>query len=242
MEIYIMADSITLNKKMLPSEPEMIRNLLTWYALAQSNPFQLAKDTFWYPTALEDCKRLQEELEKEQIALDLFQVITVVAIVSPAMKWELNVESARHTILAWYYAKGEVNRKAEYMKSKIGVGRTWQNIIKAWNYLDGNIQLTDASPKTFRFADNIANGDLSQFATIDQHMIHIICDTKMRGSISHGSYYLVLERVVILVATMLGLPVSAFQAILWGCRVSLFESGHDVSDIYSLIASLGNAE
>jgi hypothetical protein len=108
--------------------------------------------------------------------------------------------------------------------------------------LDGKVELTSASPKTYRFADNIAKGDLSEYATIDQHMIHIICDTHLRGSIQHGSYYLKLENVVMVAANIVGLPISSFQAIIWGCRVSLFESGHDVSGIYQLIASLGSTE
>lgn len=234
-----MAKSLNLNKAMVPSQDVLIKNVLTWHALAQTMPAQCATDRQWYPKARMDCVVLCNELNLLGVTVSLDEVIDVVAAVSPGKPWGQNVSDARAAILAWGEVRSEEARMLAYkLHGGGGVGYTWENYRKAWRILDGESKLEPSSEKTFSFSDNIRFGHASKLVTIDQHMIHSICDTGLRGSIGAGGYYSLLANVIIHVAALLGLTPEELQAIIWGCRVALFQAGYTVEDIAVMLSEL----
>lgn len=125
----------------------------------------------------------------------------------------------------------------EYLRQRgFGVGYTWENTRNAWSALDGN-DIPATREKTYNFAHNLEFPEESsfEFATVDQHMIHILCNTKCKGSINPSRYYNKLKLVIIRVAKGLGILPQQLQAAVWGYRVDAFASGLSVDSVYELM-------
>lgn len=228
-----------LNKSMIPTLEEMTKNLLAWYALASGNSAKLAADLEWYQEAHDQCVALRNELEHEHgIAVTLDQVIDVVACVSPGMEWSKNIYAGKLVILTWAKYSSADERHNHYLTFHTGIAHGWRNFDNAWGVLDGTHRLLPTASKTFRFGDNIRNPQNSTYGTIDQHMVHIICNTGLRGSINPSRYYDVLENALIHTAQILGLQTHKLQAAVWCCRVDMFKAGYDVATIEQLLGEL----
>lgn len=234
-----MTTTKNLNKSMIPTLEEMTKNLLAWYALASSNSAKLAVDLEWYQDAHNQAIALRNELENEHnIIVTLDQVIDVIACVSPGMDWNKNIHAAKLVILTWVKYSTLAERHNYYLTFRTGIAHGWRNYDNAWGVLDGTHLLLPTANKTYRFGDNIRHPQSSVYGTIDQHMVHIICNTGLRGSINPGQYYDVLENAVIHTAQILGLQTHKLQSAVWCCRVDMFKAGYDVATIEQLLGEL----
>lgn len=222
-----MAKNITLSKKMVPSVEEMTKNLLAWYALSLNHP---ATDFEWYQKAHEEAQALSAKYN-----LPLDTVIDVIALVSPGMDWTKNIYAAEGVIVSWSKFSTLEERKRHFLTYKTGIAHGWRNFLNAWNRLDGLGELSDSAPKTYRFGENIRFPQDSGYVTIDQHMVHMLCNTGLRGSINPAGYYYLLEKVVQNVAHALGILPLKLQAAVWSFRVAMFKAGYDVDTLQTLL-------
>lgn len=227
-----------LTKAMIPSQEEMVKNILTWHALAITSP-TFEEDSEWYRSVHAECKAYTYMLNGDGITITLDQFIDVVAAVSPGLNWERNIYSAECVVRTWAMYNTLEERHAHFLTYKTGIAHGWRNFDRAWAILDGTATLDTKAPKTHAFGDNIRNPETSTLVTIDQHMIHIICDTGLRGSINPGNHYPKLAKAMRQAANILGMPMLKLQAAIWCCRVALFKAGYDVDGLSALLAEYG---
>lgn len=229
-----MTNTMNLNKSLVPTEQDMIANLLVWYALSQRDRLSFQSNFNWYVNANRQCQEIADSF-----ALTLHMTTQVVACISPAKKWTLNIRDAVWVIEAYFYTTVTEERMAYLLQRGFGVGYTWDNAKKAWLALDG-WSIPPESEKTYNFAHNLEFPEETSFeyGTIDQHMVHIICGTKLKGTINPSGYYQRLKSALIKAAHILNILPQQLQAAVWGFRVDAFEAGMSVVDIYSLIDEL----
>lgn len=228
-----------LTKDMIPSQEEMVKNILTWHALAITNP-SYEEDSNWYKNVHAECHAYTYMLNNTDIDITLDQFIDVVAAVSPGLNWERNIYSAECIVRTWAKYNTLEERHAHFLTYKTGIAHGWRNFDKAWAILDGTATLDAKAAKTYAFSDNIRKPESSTLVTIDQHMIHIICDTGLRGSINPGNHYPKLAKAMRQAANILGMPMLKLQAAVWCCRVDFFKAGYTVDQLNDLLSEYGN--
>jgi hypothetical protein len=237
-----MADSKNLNKSMIPSDEQMLSNFLAWYALAQTKQERFAVNMQWYVNANYECECMAVDLSREfGVQLSIHTVCQVVSCLSPGKNWELNLADAGKAIRAYFLFQDLDDRKAYLKTQKFGVGYTWENCVNAFNALDGN-DIPETREKTFAFARNLEFPKEGKLATVDQHMIHILTGTRLKGSINPGSHYKRLAKVVLLGCKLLGVTVEEGQAAVWGFRVDSFKAGVSVDSLCDLVEGLIDSE
>lgn len=246
-----MADSKNLTKAMLPSESEMIRNFLAWYALAQSNPQQFERGKRWYSDANHQCRELQEWANDELgLSITFHETCQFVSAISPGTSWKTNLSLAQQALTAYSYFTSNLDRRAYLSSERYMVGYTWQNTFNAFDCADGQ-DIPVTRNKTFAFADNLEHPtdaehdfsaltieEMAQFIAIDQHMIHVLANTRCQGSINPGRYYKCLAIALVKACLLLGIDPRQGQSAVWNFRVESFEAGHSVESLCELIDSL----
>jgi len=242
-----MAKSKNLNRALVPSKAAMIVSLLAWFALARANVVEFAVGLAWYVTAHNDCHRLLARVAHfngvKGAVVDFHVVCQVVAAISPGKEWSANIADAQTVIEAFFACDTEWDRKAFCLvDGHFQVGYTWKNSVKAWRILAGGGDIEPTSEKTYCFADNLEFPLTSLRATIDQHMIHVLCETRWKGSIGAGGYYGQLEEAVVEAAAILRIRPSELQATIWHERVTRFAAGYSVESIYELVESIAIVE
>ena len=135
------------------SDKEIRDNLRAWINEAMNHEDIWNCGIDWYKEAQEFC----ESTSKEHW-IDSYDVAVITAILSPNNKWERNKIDAITTIKAW---------KLGWEPDRIKVCTYGANKRKAFDYLNGKVDLVRKSPKTHSFAMNV--GLLSpEHITIDK--------------------------------------------------------------------------
>lgn len=233
-----MAKSLYIGKKSLPTFEEMCTELLAWYAYAQRDQQQFQAGLAWYDTAREECRRLAE-----LYGFDLHTVCQVVAAISPGKQWEINIRDAEYILQVWLTGvQSEDERHAYLLERKYQTGYTWENTRNAFHILDSGDSIPLERIKTFCFADNLENTNVTDLITIDLHMAHILGKTRKRGPVNVNAVYDLMAKVVVFVAALLGLEPKRLQSAVWDARVQAFIAGYDVNSLCDLIASIVEVE
>lgn len=229
-----MGKSKNLNKKLVPSHEAMVANLLTWHSLAMaSTPERIQYNLHWYETANSEIQAMVDEL-----GVSLHVGCQVVAATSPGMSWEVNIECAKNVIIACQEYLTWADRQAYLRTKAYQVGYTWDNAINGTQAFAG-VDIPVTREKTFGFGQCLEFPRVFGLVSpVDMHMIHIACDTRLKGSIQAGVYYGAISKAIGFTATLLGYDEKQFQALLWGTRVDLFKAGVSVDTIYAIIADL----
>lgn len=148
----------------------------------------------WYATAHDECAKLAEELD-----LEVWRVIAVVAVLSPKCPWNRNIEYARNLIL------GE------------GVcGALGPNKVKARRILELKTKKAALKqvkgPKVRSFYSNILRRGYDTNVTVDTHMQKLIEPHLV--SVQKACYRRITERIQEL-ARIVGYAPAQVQAVLW---------------------------
>jgi hypothetical protein len=210
-----------LQEHEIPDFNVMVDHVMTHYALATRLPKVYQQGYYWYNVTNTDSRKLREELELVYTFTDK-QIIDTVAIVSPALPWDLNIEQARTVILAWVQdPDNEDLRKAFCKENGVQTPYGWGNHAKAWAVLAGEVEfvLKPTCHKTWNFGQCIENPDTYLGVCIDQHIVHILIGDGLRGNISiTAKQYKRLSKVLFHCADLLGILPSRLQAIIWCYR------------------------
>lgn len=228
-----MASPIHLSKSMIPSDEIMLANFLAWYALAQRDSESFNRNFNWYRTANRECQELADFVQ-----LSLHTVCQVVSCLSPGKRWTLNIADAESLIHVWKEIPDNETRCAALQSIGFSVGYTWENALNAFHVLDTGQDIPPTREKTYNFAGNLEFPDSPDYCTVDQHMIHILTGTGLKGSINPNKNYGRLQRVIIVACTVLGILPSEGQAAAWGFRVDSFEAGLSVDSLMELVQSI----
>ena len=235
-----MAKSHYLAAKLLPSDEEMLAELLAWYALAQRDKQRFEFNFHWYEFANGECQSLAQKYN-----LTLHTTCQVVAAISPGKKWPINLRDAEHAIQAFFQFKTEAERIVYLGTLSYQTGYTWENTRNAWHILETGEDIPREREKTYSFAHNLefplSEGE-DEEVTIDLHMAHILGKTKKRGPVNVNSNYKRLVRIVEVAANLLGILKKRIQAAVWGFRVDAFEAGYSVDSLCSLVESSREVE
>lgn len=150
-----------------------------------------AKD--WYRQAHAECKALADET-----GLALESVVGVVAVISPRLKWEVNVNEARRII------RGETSR---------ALGK---NVAKARRILAGEKpQEVVSGPKVTSFYRNILNPDDTHAVTIDTWAARVWSGDWAWGKSVDARLYEKIAADYREAAAEVGLLPCELQAITW---------------------------
>lgn len=231
-----MSSPKSLKKSMVPSDAEMVRNLLAWHSLALSTtPERIAYNTQWYFIAREEIRQVAAEL-----GVSLHTMCQVVAACSPGMSWEVNVECAKNVVIACQRYVEWAERQSYLLSVSYQVGYTWDNAKNGCDCYAG-IDIPETRFKTYDFGQCLEFCELLGLSSpVDMHMIHISCDTRLKGSINPCGYYKRISKCIAFAAGLVGMDEKQFQSLLWGTRVDMFKRGLSVDTIYSIINDLLN--
>ena len=174
------------------------KNLRAFYKSATED--QIASGLNWYQDANRWCHKMSV-----QYGFDHEQVAQVLSALSPRNKWNRNKFDAEQVLKAVRSGKGP---------SDIKVCTFTSNKIKAFNILEGKLDITIDSPKTYSFVKNIAKLD-QEFITVDVWHLRA-CFNQMINPKSLTAYrYKQIERVTKQEAAKVGLRGFEYQAIVW---------------------------
>lgn len=160
----------------------------------------------WYAEAHDECVRLAEELQ-----IDVWKAVAIVAVLSPKCPWEKNIEYSRNLILKQgpCGALGPNQKKAK----RILKLKTTKALF---NHLRG--------PKVQSFYLNIMNRGYDSNVTVDIHMKNLI-EPEM-SQVGKAVYWRISEKIREL-ARIVGYPAPKVQAVLWTVqRNNSTESGY----------------
>jgi hypothetical protein len=223
-----------LNKAMVPSQEAMVANLLAWHSLALSTPAARQHyNQHWYSFAHDEIEKVALEL-----GITTHTMCQVVAATSPGMSWEVNVESAKQVVIACQNYLAWEDRQMHLRSVHYQVGYTWENAKNGCDAFAG-IDIPKTRKKTYDFGQCLEFPEvLGLVSPVDMHMIHIACNTHLKGSIQPGSHYGAISKAITFAANLLGMDEKQFQSLLWGTRVDFFKAGLSVDTIYAVIADL----
>lgn len=160
----------------------------------------------WYAEAHDECVRLAEELQ-----IDVWKAVAIVAVLSPKCPWEKNIEYSRNLILKQgpCGALGPNQKKAK----RILKLKTTKALF---NHLRG--------PKVQSFYLNIMNRGYDSNVTVDVHMKNLI--EPHMSQVGKAVYWRISERIREL-ARIVGYAPPQVQATLWTVqRNNSTESGY----------------
>lgn len=165
----------------------------------EATPEEKLEGLCWYNEALHFAQGMSN---KYNISLDIS--VQVIAILSPAVKWERNKLDA--DVLCYAFSQGlslDNVRVCTYSKNK----------EKAIRVLQGIETLNPSARKTYNFYKNILDEGK---VTVDRHAVKAYKGKKSGGSepISQKLYDKV-ERAYIRAADHLGIKPHQFQAVVW---------------------------
>tara|TARA_R110000744_G_scaffold23967_2_gene60513 strand:+ start:239 stop:853 length:615 start_codon:yes stop_codon:yes gene_type:complete len=180
-------------------------NLRMWIGEAMENPNLWNSGIDWYSEAQSFCENVSQDY-----FMSAYDVAVITAILSPNNKWERNKIDAITVIKA---------HKIGLTSDKVKVCTYNANKIKAFDYLNGLVDLVRKSPKTHSFAMNV--GLLSaEHITIDKwHLRACVC-TPTDGVVDAVesctmAQYRRIEMLTSSVAQEYHLKGYEIQAIIW---------------------------
>jgi hypothetical protein len=183
----------------------------------------------WYPRVYELCQEWSEDTSKpdyEGRPLSADEIAMIIAVASPRMPWEANINIAHNVIFGTSLA--ERNSDGEKMKANhVAQIMNKISIIKAGLYpsltamlstengvpqdLDYN-GLMKLTPKTYSFWRNMTNRDNEEAATADRHMFSII---GFNVADREDEVYHYAVRAIREVAAEKGVDPRVLQAVTW---------------------------
>ena len=184
---------------------EIYNNLNAWMKSAKEHPEVWNAGMAWYSEAQEFCENTALEH-----SMSGYDVAVITAILSPNNKWERNKVDTLTVIRAW-----RVGLTAEQVK----VCTYGANKRKAFDYLNGKVDLVRKSPKTHSFAMNV--GLLSpEHITIDKWHLRACVGTPSEGVYDAvesctAAQYRRIEMVTSSLAQEYQLKGYQVQAIIW---------------------------
>lgn len=178
-------------------------NLLKTFSRASQETINEGK--MWYRAA-----NLFATSLSQRFGVTVEQAAGVIACLSPAAKWERNLEDAENLIKA-YYHRG-------YIGAKPVVVTTYGNQKeKALGVLAGRHELTPKTGrKTFNFMHNIIDPTNPDFVTIDRHAWRVLTGEQNAGAVQiNPRQYSLAELVYKTLARQVNLVPCELQAIAW---------------------------
>jgi len=179
------------------------QNLSKTFSRASEDTIKEGK--MWYRAANLFATSLSQRFN---VTLD--QAASVMAALSPAAKWERNLDDAERLIEA-YYHRGYIGAKP------VVVSTYGLNKIKALGILTGQSQLTPKTGlKTWNFKNNIVDPTNPDFVTIDRHAHRVLNADMGSGEIALNTrQYLLSALVYKTFARDVGLVPCELQAVAW---------------------------
>lgn len=164
--------------------------------LQTATPEQLHNGLVWYKQAHAHCKYLASAYD---ISLD--KVCQVMAILSPAVSWEVN--------------KRDCERLLEYGEAAT-VSTYGQNKAKALRVIAGLDTINEKALKTYSFYKNILNPECTEHVTIDRHAFKAYKGKTKAGSVSvKVTDYRKAKKAYQRKAKELNMLPNQLQAIVW---------------------------
>jgi hypothetical protein len=169
------------------------------------NLFNLASDSdiksgiSWYGEANGFCQTM-----RAKYGIDERIVASVVSALSPRNKWATNLKDAENVIKAH-----KNNVRPEDMK----VSTFHSNKFKAFALLDGKLEITNDSRKTFAFVKNVGELDESR-VTVDVWHLRACFGKTIETGVGKLAYDQI-EKLTIKKACEVGLKGFEYQAIIW---------------------------
>ena len=155
----------------------------------------------WYYDANKIC-----EVLGEKYMVDSKVVATVLSILSPRNKWEQNVKDTDRLLAAW--------RNAIHPED-IRVCTFHRNKIKAWRFLQGQVEMAETSLKTYSFIKNVSDLD-DRYVTVDIWHHRAVKNKKIGSNV--GITFKVYQQIANITKELgeeFGLKGFEIQAIIW---------------------------
>ena len=177
-------------------------NLRTWFRRATDQ--DIVDGVYWYEEAQEFSKQLSNTFN-----VSPFRVAAVISALSPANKWSRNkIDTVTVFLAATNGLEPKDFKVCTYNSNK----------IKALRIAKGELNITDDSPKTYAFAQNIGNMS-SDHVTIDRWHLRACQTTSLRPRDCKMSLttkqYKAIQDATVQVAKEYNLKGYEFQAIVW---------------------------
>ena len=175
------------------------RNASKLLAGLNDREYQQAVD--WYSEAHDFAESLAVAYN---VKLD--KVAQVIAVLSPAVSWELNKKDANNLIAGF----------KQHIALDVRVSTYGQNKAKAINVLTGAQVLQPSAMKTFAFYTNILTAGMNDNVTVDRHAYKALHNIKRGGAVAPTKKeYEELEAAYQLLAEENNLTPPQFQAVVW---------------------------
>ena len=185
------------------TERKIYNSLIRWYDHANAD--QIKSGLNWYA----DAQAYAGSLSK-RFGIDPYTAAAVISALSPNNKWDRNKVDAYSVCDAWANGRGS---------DSVSCCTYNANKEKAFDILNGNIELSSRSPKTHSFAMNV--GMLSpKHVTVDKWHVRA-CITRPDENIVEtrdnitAAQYRRIEAITNMVSEEVGLMAYEFQAIVW---------------------------
>jgi hypothetical protein len=188
----------------LDNQQAMVNRIVDLYNRTPQDTRESAID--WYREAHEEAQMLAS---KHNVSLDV--AVGVVAVLSPRLKWDLNIEYADQ-ILGHNTVSDSLDATMRCFKtSRI---KAWD--VKVQGSVDGILRYKSA-PKTYSFHQNILHPDSSDYVTIDTWAViiasPILCNNNDLAVT--GKTYTKIADAYREAARIVGILPSELQAITW---------------------------
>jgi len=159
----------------------------------------------WYNAANAFCEGLSNLYN-----VPMHQVCAVVAILSPAVSWDVNKADAERVIRAF-----STGGEAKALNTKVST--YGNNRKKAVSVLLGaEFVKTRTNFKTYSFFRNILQPELASYVTIDRHAVKAYKGMKAGGSVtSTPKVYKLAEQAYKALAEHLNITPCQAQAVIW---------------------------
>ena len=162
----------------------------------------------WYVQALEDCQCIAQHYN-----LSLEIVVSVVAALSPSVRWSVNLEAACQCIAAFRSGSHPDNTKLSGWPA---------NKRKAFAILAKADPSLLSGRKVCAFASNILGCEST--VTVDRHMIHLYlygANGEPSGKLTVGkSAYGLIASAISECANQIGIEPTRFQSIIWQAQAA----------------------
>lgn len=179
--------------KDVPRTQSLVRNLVR---IAERS--DLEEGRMWYARARRFCKKMAR-----RYGLDVETVARVVAVLSPAVSWEVQLNGQVESVIRAYVHGRRAPRVAGYRR----------NTLKAYRVLRGDHDAC-RGPKVESFALNILGcGDS---VTVDRHAARAACGLRNGGDLRfEKGAYTRIARAYRIAAERLGCEPCVLQAAVW---------------------------
>ena len=183
----------------------MIDNLLELYEAA--GPTVREEGMLWY----EKANSIAKDLSDRFLLTSVSHAAGVIAVLSPAVQWEVNCRDAESVCAA---------RKGD----DVTVSTYGQNKVKAFSIRDGDDPIKwinpRTAPKTYAFWKNIKDPDNAAHVTIDRHALAAcfgrhLTDRERSNTLKRVGMYNQFSQIYKDAASVVGILPSQMQAICW---------------------------